>query len=63
MYHDASAVLMSDVPTPIKYYNDQITQDYKNIKKIAQQKLIDIIPEILHEEFCQLIDEQYYLPE
>lgn len=62
MYHDASEVLTGDMPTPIKYYNAQIAHEYKNIEKIAQQKLIDMVPEALREDFRLLIDEQHYLP-
>lgn len=62
MYHDASEVLTGDMPTPIKYYNAQIAHEYKNIEKIAQQKLIEMVPEALREDFRLLIDERYYLP-
>lgn len=62
MYHDASEVLTGDMPTPIKYYNAQIAHEYKNIEKIAQQKLIDMVPDALREDFRLLIDEQHYLP-
>ena len=40
MYHDASEVLTGDLPTPVKYFNSQIAQEYKAIEKIAQQKLV-----------------------
>jgi hypothetical protein len=36
MYHDASEVLTGDLPTPVKYFNSQIAQEYKAIEKIAQ---------------------------
>ena len=57
MYHDASEVLTGDLPTPVKYFNSQIAQEYKAIEKIAQQKLIDMVPEELHDIFAPLIDE------
>lgn len=63
MYHDASEVLTGDMPTPIKYFNAQIAHEYKNIEKIAQQKLIDMLPEVLRDDFRGLIDEQHYLPQ
>ena len=47
MYHDASEVLTGDLPTPVKYFNSQIAQEYKAIEKIAQQKLVDMAPEEL----------------
>lgn len=60
MYHDASEVLTGDLPTPVKYFNTQIAQEYKAIEKFAQQKLIDMIPAELRDLFVPLIDEQHY---
>lgn len=60
MYHDASEVLTGDMPTPTKYYNPQITIEYKKIEKIAQNKLIEMLPQELQDEFRALIDDDYY---
>lgn len=60
MYHDASEVLTGDLPTPVKYFNSQIAQEYKAIEKIAQQKLIDMVPDELRYIFEPLIDEHRY---
>jgi 5'-deoxynucleotidase YfbR-like HD superfamily hydrolase len=60
MYHDASEVLTGDLPTPVKYFNSQIAQEYKAIEKIAQQKLVEMVPEELRDIFSELIDEHYY---
>ena len=60
MYHDASEVLTGDLPTPTKYYNPQITSEYKKIEKIAQNKLINMLPKELQEDFRSLIDDDYY---
>ncbi|PWC22998.1 5'-deoxynucleotidase [Brenneria roseae subsp. roseae] len=59
MYHDASEVLTGDMPTPIKYYNAQIAHEYKKIEKIAQQKLIEMLPEELQQDYRSLLDAQY----
>ncbi|MDF7671230.1 5'-deoxynucleotidase [Orbaceae bacterium ESL0721] len=60
MYHDSSEVLTGDMPTPTKYYNPQIAIEYKKIEKIAQHKLIAMLPEDLQDDFKQLIDDDYY---
>lgn len=60
MYHDASEVLTGDLPTPVKYFNTQITQEYKSIEHIARQKLLEMIPEELRLDFEPLIDENQY---
>ncbi|POY55319.1 5'-deoxynucleotidase [Pectobacterium versatile] len=59
MYHDASEVLTGDMPTPIKYYNAQIAHEYKKIEKIAQQKLIEMLPEELQQDYRMLLDDHY----
>lgn len=60
MYHDASEVLTGDMPTPIKYYNPQIAHEYKKIEKVAQQKLMEMLPPELQNDFRPLLDEHYY---
>ncbi|MFJ5437560.1 5'-deoxynucleotidase [Pectobacterium brasiliense] len=57
MYHDASEVLTGDMPTPIKYYNAQIAHEYKKIEKIAQQKLVEMLPEELQQDYRMLLDD------
>ncbi|AJI95253.1 5'-deoxynucleotidase [Yersinia ruckeri] len=63
MYHDASEVITGDLPTPIKYYNPQIAHEYKKIEKVAQQKLVEMLPAELQQDFRCLLDEHYYSEE
>lgn len=63
IYHDASEVLTGDLPTPVKYFNTKIAQEYKAIEKIARQKLVEMVPEELQDIFALLIDEQKCSPE
>lgn len=55
MYHDASEVLTGDMPTPVKYFNPQIATEYKKIEKEAERRLVALLPEVLQDEFQQLI--------
>ena len=55
--------LTGDLPTPVKYFNSQIAQEYKAIEKIAQQKLVDMVPDELRDIFEPLIDEHHYSEE
>ncbi|MEQ1975226.1 5'-deoxynucleotidase [Xenorhabdus sp. SGI240] len=63
MYHDASEVITGDLPTPIKYYNPQIAHEYKKIEKIAQQKLLDMLPTELQDDFRTILDEHLHSEE
>lgn len=60
MYHDVSEVLTGDLPTPIKYYNPQISYEYKKIEKLAQQKLVEMLPQELQDDFRSILNDDYY---
>jgi 5'-deoxynucleotidase len=60
MYHDVSEVITGDLPTPIKYHNPQIAHEYKKIEKIAQHKLLDMLPIELQNDFCSILDDKYH---
>ncbi|PKH24417.1 5'-deoxynucleotidase [Enterobacterales bacterium CwR94] len=60
MYHDASEVLTGDLPTPVKYFNAQIAHEYKKIEKIAQQKLIEMLPPEMQSAYRPLLDESLH---
>ncbi len=47
LYHDASEILTGDLPTPIKYYNPDIKQAYKQVEHIAGNRLLEMLPEQL----------------
>ena len=51
LYHDASETLTGDMPTPIKYYNPEIKQAYKQVEQIAGQRLLTMIPEQLRSSY------------
>ncbi len=55
LYHETSEVLTGDLPTPIKYYNPQIRQAYKDIEGVANERLLCMLPEELREEYRTLI--------
>ncbi len=44
LYHDASEILTGDLPTPIKYYNPDIKDAYKQVERIAGNRLLDMLP-------------------
>ena len=44
LYHDPSEILTGDLPTPIKYYNPDIKTAYKQVERIAGNRLLDMLP-------------------
>ena len=51
LYHDASEILTGDLPTPIKYYNPEIKLAYKEVEKIAGNRLLDMLPKELRSSY------------
>ena len=61
LYHDASEILTGDLPTPIKYYNPDIKTAYKEVERIAGNRLLDMLPAQLRPSYEHLVledDEQ-----
>ena len=47
LYHDASEILTGDLPTPIKYYNPDIKAAYKQVERVAGERLLNMLPQEL----------------
>ena len=47
LYHDASEILTGDLPTPVKYYNPDIKQAYKQVERVAGNRVLDMLPQEL----------------
>ena len=58
MFHDATEILTGDMPTPIKYYNPDIKVAYKQVERIAGERLLQMLPPELAECYTDLILEE-----
>ena len=54
LYHDVSEILTGDLPTPVKYYNEDIKTAYKNIEQKAEEKILSLLRDDFKTEFKQL---------
>ena len=54
MFHDCNEIITGDMPTPIKYYNPQISKIYKDIEDISKEKIISMLPEEMSDEYYSL---------
>ncbi len=58
LYHDAPESLTGDLPTPVKYYSEQVRQAYKTVEENACNSLISMLPEELRGNF-----EPFFIPQ
>ena len=58
LYHDASEILTGDLPTPIKYYKPDIKTAYKQVERIAGERLLDMLPPQLRASYAPLVLEE-----
>ncbi len=55
LFHDASEILTGDMPTPIKYYNVEIKDAYKQVEHIAGNRLLEMLPPELRPSYEHLV--------
>jgi 5'-deoxynucleotidase len=55
IYHDASEIITGDMPTPVKYYNPEIIKSYKEVERIAEDKLVSMLPDEFEQDFKGII--------
>ena len=47
LYHETSEVMTGDLPTPVKYYNKGIHGAYKDLERLASEKIANTLPQEL----------------
>lgn len=58
MYHDATEIITGDMPTPVKYYNKEIKNTYKDIELEASRTLLKMLPEIMQGAYREIFEKQ-----
>ncbi|MBQ8077138.1 MAG: 5'-deoxynucleotidase [Eubacterium sp.] len=58
LYHDATEVITGDMPTPVKYYNDEINNVYKDIESVAGERLLAMLPEDYRADYKPFFEQQ-----
>lgn len=56
LFHDTTEILTGDMPTPVKYYNDDIKKAYKQVEKTAQDKLLSLLPDYLKNSYSKVYE-------
>lgn len=51
IYHDATEIITGDMPTPIKYFNEDIQGAFKVVETVAADKLLTMLPEYMRKHY------------
>ena len=51
LYHDLTEVITGDMPTPVKYYNSEIQDVYKDIENAAGERLLSMLPDEFKKDY------------
>lgn len=55
MFHDAPEIITGDLPTPVKYFSEKISDAYKDVESAAVDKLISAVPSDISDEYEKLL--------
>lgn len=56
IYHDATEIITGDMPTPIKYYNEDMRHAYKDVERMAEERMLRLLPEELRPDYEDLLE-------
>lgn len=54
IYHDASEIITGDMPTPVKYYSEDIKTAFKNMERVAEYRLLNKLPDDLRPDYEEI---------
>ncbi len=57
LYHDVSEIITGDMPTPVKYFNQEMRKQYQIVEEHAVEAMLGLLPEKLGEQYYA-----YFMP-
>jgi 5'-deoxynucleotidase len=64
IYHDATEIITGDMPTPIKYFNENIQGAFKAVEEAAAKRLLMMLPEDIRKSYDSIFfpqEDELYL--
>ena len=52
VYHDATEVMTGDLPTPVKYYSDELRGAYRRLEELSADRLLSLLPGDMRPSFA-----------
>jgi 5'-deoxynucleotidase len=64
IYHDATEIITGDMPTPVKYFDENIQGAFKAVEKAAANRLLGMLPDDMRKSYESIFlpkEEELYL--
>lgn len=58
VYHDAAEVMTGDLPTPVKYYSEELRDAYRRMEDMAADRLLKMLPEEMQETYTPYLRQE-----
>ena len=58
VYHDATEVMTGDLPTPVKYHNDELRGAYNRLESLSADRLLALLPRDLQPAFTPYMKQE-----
>ncbi|MBQ9210078.1 MAG: 5'-deoxynucleotidase [Clostridia bacterium] len=58
VYHDATEVMTGDLPTPVKYYSDDLRGAYHHLEDLSADRLLNLLPEEMRPAFAPCLKQE-----
>ena len=55
LFHDSNETITGDLPTPIKYFNSEIQNAYKDLESLSKDKLLTLLPDSFKEDYRTIL--------
>ena len=55
LFHDMSEIITGDMPTPVKYLNEDIHRSYKAVESQAEAQLLQLLPGEMRPAYVELL--------
>ena len=58
VYHDATEVMTGDLPTPVKYHNEELRSAYHRLEDVSADRLLALLPEDMQPAFAPCLRQE-----
>ena len=58
VYHDATEVMTGDLPTPVKYHDEELRGAYRRLEALSADRLLALLPEDMRPSFVQYMKQE-----